>query len=61
MLAQHGSNTIGQQILDQAEQQKQSEEDKLKEKIRLRKEMLEKDRAKNLQKIDQDLEEQDIF
>lgn len=46
--------------MEQAEAQKHEEENRLKDKIRQRKEMQERMRAKEVQKIEQDLENCDI-
>ena len=57
LFSQHGSGKLGAQILAQAEDQKISEEDKLKERLAQRKAMKEREREKQSLKIEKDLEE----
>jgi hypothetical protein len=60
LLAQFSSDAASNAIVKQAEEQKASQEERLKEKIRLRKEKLERERLKEVQKINKDLNEIDI-
>lgn len=61
MFKQFQSNAGGQAIVDMAEQQRLDDEDKLKEKLKMRKDMMDRARVREAEKIESDLQECDIF